>query len=145
VIDAHGRGIGRIFKARAGVPEGFPWMWTITGAVVASHLPSHGFCATREEAQGEVCRDVARVEGLRRSASLDGCDGRANPGAAGHLLKADPGANRLWVSRGQRELSLHRMTQSSSNRMPEFLNSKAQLASNARSVERRRAWKLSRA
>jgi hypothetical protein len=26
--------IGRIHKCRAGVPEGFTWMWTITGAIV---------------------------------------------------------------------------------------------------------------
>jgi hypothetical protein len=28
------REIGRIFKPRAGVPEDYPWMWTITGAIV---------------------------------------------------------------------------------------------------------------
>jgi hypothetical protein len=38
-----GRDIGRIFKPRAGVPPDHPWMWTITGAVVAPRLPSHGF------------------------------------------------------------------------------------------------------
>jgi hypothetical protein len=51
VIDGNGREIGRIFKPRAGVPEDFPWMWTITGAAVAPRLPSHGFCGTLEEAK----------------------------------------------------------------------------------------------
>jgi hypothetical protein len=27
-----GRDIGRIFKPGAGVPPGYPWIWTITGA-----------------------------------------------------------------------------------------------------------------
>jgi len=55
--------IGRIFKLRAGVPDGFPWMWRITGAVVALHLPSHGFCASLEEAKVKFARDVARLAG----------------------------------------------------------------------------------
>jgi hypothetical protein len=53
VIDAQGRDIGRIFKASGGVPEDRPWQWTITGAVVAPRLPSHGFCATLEEAKAK--------------------------------------------------------------------------------------------
>jgi hypothetical protein len=28
-------------------------MWTITGAVVAPKLPSHGFCATLDEAKAK--------------------------------------------------------------------------------------------
>jgi len=51
VIDADGRDIGRIFRPGAGVPQERPWMWTITGAVVASRLPSHGFAATKDEAK----------------------------------------------------------------------------------------------
>jgi hypothetical protein len=50
VIDADGRDIGRIFYAGAGVPPDQPWMWTITEAVGMPRLPSHGFCASREEA-----------------------------------------------------------------------------------------------
>jgi len=37
----NGCDIGRIFKPRAGVPDGFPWMWTITGAVPKpNHSPT---------------------------------------------------------------------------------------------------------
>jgi hypothetical protein len=48
-----GRDIGRIFKPGAGVPEDFPWMWTITGAVVMPALPSHGFMATARSQRRE--------------------------------------------------------------------------------------------
>jgi hypothetical protein len=48
-----GRDIGRIFKPGAGVPPDQPWMWTITGAVVAPKLSSHGFCASLEEAKAK--------------------------------------------------------------------------------------------
>ena len=51
VIDADGRDIGRIFRPGAGVPPERPWMWTITGAIVAPNLPSHGFAATLDEAK----------------------------------------------------------------------------------------------
>jgi hypothetical protein len=51
VIDSHGRDIGRIFKPRAGIPEDRPWMWTITGAIVAPALPSHGFAVTLDVAK----------------------------------------------------------------------------------------------
>jgi hypothetical protein len=53
VIDSNGRDIGRIFKPSAGAPEDHPRMWTITGAVVAPRLPSHGFCATLDEAKAK--------------------------------------------------------------------------------------------
>jgi len=53
VIDSQGREIGRIAKPRAGVPPDHPWEWAITDAVVMSHLPSHGFCATRDEAKAK--------------------------------------------------------------------------------------------
>jgi len=53
VIDSQGRDIGRISKPRAGVPPDHPWEWAITGAVVMPHFPSHGFCATREEAKAK--------------------------------------------------------------------------------------------
>jgi hypothetical protein len=48
-----GRDIGRIFKPRAGAPDGTPWMWTITGAIVT---PSHGFCASLDEAKAEFAK-----------------------------------------------------------------------------------------
>jgi hypothetical protein len=48
-----GRDIGCIFKPRAGAPEGLPWMWTITGAVVMPHLLSHGHCASLDEAKAK--------------------------------------------------------------------------------------------
>jgi hypothetical protein len=53
VIDAEGRDISRIFMAGGRRPPDQPWMWAITGAVVAPRLPSHGFCATREEAKAK--------------------------------------------------------------------------------------------
>jgi hypothetical protein len=53
VIDAHGRDIGRIFKASGGVPDDRPWKWTITGTVVAPALPSHGFAASLEDAKAK--------------------------------------------------------------------------------------------
>jgi hypothetical protein len=56
VIDSSGRALGRIFKARAGVPPEYPWMWTITGAVVMPDLPSSGFCATRRQAKAEFAK-----------------------------------------------------------------------------------------
>ena len=49
----NGRGIGRIFKPRAGVPPDHYWMCSITGAVVMPHLPSHGFCASLDEAKAK--------------------------------------------------------------------------------------------
>ena len=48
-----GRDIGRISKPRAGVPDDQPWMWTITGAVVMPALPSHGYCASLDEAKAK--------------------------------------------------------------------------------------------
>ena len=48
-----GRDIGRIFKPGAGVPDDHPSIWTITGAVVAPHLPSHGHCASLEDAKAK--------------------------------------------------------------------------------------------
>jgi hypothetical protein len=53
VIDAAGRDIARIMKERAGVPPDQPWMWTITGAVLMPALPSHGFCASLDEAKAK--------------------------------------------------------------------------------------------
>jgi len=53
VIDSRGRDIGRISKPLAGVPPDHPWEWAITGAVVAPRLPSHGFCATLDEAKAK--------------------------------------------------------------------------------------------
>ena len=48
-----GRDMGRIFKPKAGAPPDHPWMWTITAAVVALRPPSHGFCASLEEAKAK--------------------------------------------------------------------------------------------
>src|SRR5215218_8779352 len=61
VIDANRRDIGRIFKPRAGAPPDHPWEWAITGAVVMPHLPSHGFCASLEEANAKFADDMARL------------------------------------------------------------------------------------
>jgi hypothetical protein len=44
------RAIGRIFRS-ASAPLDRPWMWTITGAVVAPAVPSHGFAAMLAEAK----------------------------------------------------------------------------------------------
>jgi hypothetical protein len=49
VLDAT-RAVGRIFHSNS-APTDRPWMWTITGAVVAPRLPSHGFCATLDDAK----------------------------------------------------------------------------------------------
>jgi hypothetical protein len=49
VVDGE-RAIGRIFRSSS-APTDRPWMWTITGAVVAPRLPSHGFCATLDDAK----------------------------------------------------------------------------------------------
>jgi hypothetical protein len=51
-----GRDIGRIFKPGAGVPSDHPWMWIITGAVVMPTLPSHGFCASLDEAKAQFAK-----------------------------------------------------------------------------------------
>jgi hypothetical protein len=66
VIDAEGRDVGRIFKTRAGAPEDLPCMWAITGAVVMPALPSHGFCASLDEAKAKF------AETWRRDAECDG-------------------------------------------------------------------------
>jgi hypothetical protein len=67
--------IGRIFKARAGVPPDYPWMWTITGAVVMPALPSHGFCASLDEAKtkfAETWRGCLAVKSDRFSSHTHG-------------------------------------------------------------------------
>jgi hypothetical protein len=53
VIDADGRDVGRIFRPGAGAPDHRPWMWTITTAAVAPRLPSHGHCASLDEAKAK--------------------------------------------------------------------------------------------
>jgi len=37
-------------------PSDRPWEWAITGAVVMPHLPSHGFCATLDEAKAKFAK-----------------------------------------------------------------------------------------
>jgi hypothetical protein len=49
VLDGEGA-IGRVFRSSS-APQARPWMWTITGAIVAPRLPSHGFTATLDEAK----------------------------------------------------------------------------------------------
>jgi hypothetical protein len=93
-----GRDIGRIFMPRAEVPADYPWMWTITGAVVMPHFPSHGFCASLEEAKAKFCRDVARMVGWRsiqtRAAAAQGGARRYQSGRGGlsHRLMRKGGA-----------------------------------------------------
>ena len=57
----------------AGVPPEQPWMWTIIGAVVMPRLPSHGFCASLEEAKAKLAEMCAR--GWRLIRGLDSCSG----------------------------------------------------------------------
>jgi hypothetical protein len=59
------RRVGRIFRSSS-APQDRPWMWTITGAVVAPRLPSHGFAATMDEAK------TAFAETWRRWLALTG-------------------------------------------------------------------------
>jgi hypothetical protein len=59
---SEGRAVGRIFRSSS-APQDRPWMWTITGAVVAPRLPSHGFTATREEAQAAFAETWRRATG----------------------------------------------------------------------------------
>jgi hypothetical protein len=49
------RAIGRIFRSNS-APADWPWMWTITGAVVAPRLTSHGFCATLDDAKAAFAK-----------------------------------------------------------------------------------------
>jgi len=65
VIDSDGRDLGRIFHPGAGVPPDRPWMWTITGAVVAPVLPSHGFAAIRDEAKAAFADTWPRWQNSR--------------------------------------------------------------------------------
>jgi hypothetical protein len=44
------RVIGRIFRS-ATAPQDRPWMWTITGAIVAPRRPSHGFAGMLDDAK----------------------------------------------------------------------------------------------
>jgi hypothetical protein len=61
VLDGE-RVIGRIFRSST-APQDRPWMWTITGAVVAPRLPSHGL--TLDDAKAP-CATTWR-EWLRRT------------------------------------------------------------------------------
>jgi hypothetical protein len=68
VLDGEGA-IGRVFRSSS-APQDRPWMWTITGAIVAPRLPSHGFTATLDETKtafaGTWRRWLARkIEGHR--------------------------------------------------------------------------------
>jgi hypothetical protein len=61
VIDGERR-VGRIFRSNS-APTDRPWMWTITGAVVVPRLPSHGLCATLDEAKAALPRHGANGYG----------------------------------------------------------------------------------
>jgi hypothetical protein len=63
------RAIGRIFRSSS-APTDRPWMWTITGAVVAPRLPSHGFAATLDDAKAAFAatwREWLRLSGRTES------------------------------------------------------------------------------
>jgi hypothetical protein len=57
-------GQSRIFKSASAPPER-PWMWTITGAIVAPALPSHGFAATLDEAKAKFAETWRKWLALR--------------------------------------------------------------------------------
>jgi hypothetical protein len=63
------RAIGRILRSSS-APTDRPWMWTITGAVVAPRLASHGFCATLDDAKAAFAttwREWLRLSGRTES------------------------------------------------------------------------------
>ena len=70
VIDSRGRDIGRISKPRPGVPPDHPWEWAITGAVVIPPLPSHGFCASLDEAKAKFAETWRAWLGLNRAKAI---------------------------------------------------------------------------
>jgi hypothetical protein len=62
VLDGE-RAVGRTFHS-ASAPQNRPWMWTITAVVVAPRLPSHGFCATLDDAKAAFAatwRELVRL------------------------------------------------------------------------------------
>jgi hypothetical protein len=84
-----GRDIGRIFKPRAGVPPDHPWMWTITGAV-APRLPSHGFCASLDEAKAKFAEIWRAWLALLTDRSGRTFDHRIASASAIFLIVLDP-------------------------------------------------------
>jgi hypothetical protein len=85
-----GRDIGRIFKPKAGVPPDHPWMWTITGAVVMPALPSHGFCASLDEAKAKFA-ETWRASSPARPR----CGARRERTCPEHLVMSQKCQNRL--------------------------------------------------
>jgi hypothetical protein len=65
VIDSKGATSGASSRYQAGPTVA--WAWAITGAVVMPHLPSHGNCATREEAKAKFAGTWRAWLGLRLS------------------------------------------------------------------------------
>jgi hypothetical protein len=58
-------------------------MWTITGAVVAPHLPSHGFCASLDEAKAkfaETWRKWLALETVRKTRCMGATGGGSRCG-----------------------------------------------------------------
>jgi hypothetical protein len=58
--------IGRIFRS-ATAPADRPWMWTVTGAIVASAVRNHGFAATLDDAKAAFAADWRKWLSLRQS------------------------------------------------------------------------------
>jgi hypothetical protein len=55
---ADGDVVGRIYKANA-APVSNAWMWTLAFGHHQDRIPTHGYAATREAANGRLCQELA--------------------------------------------------------------------------------------
>jgi hypothetical protein len=93
VLDGEGA-IGRIFRSSS-APQDRPWMWTITGAVIAPRLPSHGFAATLDEAKTAFAQTWRQWLALQPR-----CYDLPNPAALTIIPHCDTGPSRRCIRSG---------------------------------------------